>query len=107
MYLSEVCAFLGTIGVCCIFIPNFAKQANTLVNLTHKKVPFEFVPTQVAAQADLREALLNSLVLQLINYNSDSLVILAIDISKNTGCCHRFLNFFLVWQREIATSLTI
>jgi hypothetical protein len=79
--LSEVRAFLGTIGVCCIFIANFAKRANVLVNLTHKDMPFKFGPAQVAAQADLKEALLNSPALRPINYNSDLPVILAVDTS--------------------------
>ena len=77
--LSEVCAFLSTVGVCRIFIQNFAKCANTLVNLTWKSVPFEFGPTQIEVQADLKEALLNSPVLQPIDYQSDSPVILAVD----------------------------
>jgi hypothetical protein len=47
-----------------------------------KDMPFEFSPAQVVAQADLKEALLNSPVLQLINYNSDLLVILAVDTSQ-------------------------
>jgi hypothetical protein len=42
-------------------------------------VPFEFGPAQVAVQADLKEALLNSPALRLINYNSDLPVILAVD----------------------------
>jgi hypothetical protein len=79
--LSEVRAFLGTIGVCRIFIANFAKRANALVNLTRKDVPFEFGPAQVAAQADLKEALLNSPALRPIDYNSDLPVILAVDTS--------------------------
>jgi hypothetical protein len=82
--LSEVCAFLGTIGVCCIFIASFAKRANVLVHLMCKDVPFEFGPVQVAAQADLKEALLNSPALRPINYNSDSLVILAVDTLQTT-----------------------
>jgi hypothetical protein len=77
--LSEVCTFLGTISVCCIFIANFAKQANVLVHLMRKDVPFEFGPAQVAVQANLKEALLNSPALRPINYNSDLLVILAMD----------------------------
>jgi hypothetical protein len=79
--LSEVHTFLGTIGICHIFIANFAKQANALVNLTHKDVPFEFGPAQVVVQANLKEALLNSPVLRPINYNSDLPVILAVDTS--------------------------
>ena len=80
--LSEVRAFLGTVGVCRIFIPNFAKRANALVNLTRKDIPFEFGPVQIAAQADLKEALLNSPALRPIDYDSDLPVILAVDTSQ-------------------------
>ena len=79
--LSEMHTFLGTLGICCIFIPNFTKQANALINLTHKDIPFEFGPTQIAAQADLKEVLLNSQVLQPIDYNLDAPVILAVNTS--------------------------
>lgn len=65
--------------MCHIFIQNFAKCANALVNLTQKGVPFEFSPVQIEAQAGLKQALLNSPVLWLINYQSDSPVILMID----------------------------
>ena len=77
--MSETRTFLGTLGVCRIFIPNFAKRANALVNLTRKDVPFEFGPAQITAQADLKEALLHSQALQPIDYNSDAPVILAVD----------------------------
>ena len=80
--LSEVCAFLGTVSVCRIFIKNFARRVNPLVNLTHKEVPFEFGPAQVAAQADLKEALLNLPALRPIDYNSDTPVILVVDTSQ-------------------------
>jgi hypothetical protein len=80
--LSELRAFLGTVGVCRIFTKNFAKRANALVNLTHKGVPFEFGPEQVVAQADLKEVLLNSPALRPINYDSDAPVILAVDTSQ-------------------------
>jgi hypothetical protein len=80
--LSEVCTFLGTIGVCRIFIASFAKRTNALVHLTCKDVPFEFGPAQVVVQANLKEALLNLPALRPINYNSDLPVILAVDTSQ-------------------------
>jgi hypothetical protein len=80
--LSEVRAFLGTVGVCWIFIRNFAKRANALVNLTRKGVPFEFGPAQVAAQEDLKQALLTSPALRPIDYKLDSPVILAVDVEE-------------------------
>ena len=80
--LSEVCTFLGMIGVCRMFILNFTKRANPLVNLTQKGVPFLFRPDQLAAQEDLKTALLASPALRPINYSSDSPVILAVDTSN-------------------------
>jgi hypothetical protein len=79
--LSEVRAFLGTIGVCRMFILNFAKRANPLVNLTRKGTPFIFGPDQIAAQEDLKNALIASPALRPIDYASDSPVILAVDTS--------------------------
>ena len=79
--LSEVRAFLGTIGVCRMFILHFAKRANPIVQLTRKGVPFHFGPEQIAAQEDLKAALLASPALRPIDYSSDSPVILAVDTS--------------------------
>ena len=42
--VSEVWAFLGTIGVCRMFILHFAKHTNPLVHLTCKGIPFHFGP---------------------------------------------------------------
>ncbi len=77
--LSEVRAFLGTIGVARIFIKDFAKKAHHLVKLTRKDVPFEFGPEQLQAMADLKQALLDSPALRAIDYTLDSPVILAVD----------------------------
>ncbi|KAL7281404.1 hypothetical protein ACG7TL_004717 [Trametes sanguinea] len=79
--LSEVRAFLGTVGVARIFIRNFAKRAHALVKLTRKDVPFEFGEEQIKAMEDLKEALLNSPALRAINYESLANVILAVDTS--------------------------
>ena len=57
---DDVQVFLGTIGVCRIFIKNFAHHTHHLVKLTRKGAPFEFGQKQVAAQEDLKEALLAS-----------------------------------------------
>ena len=79
--VSEIRAFLGTIGVCRMFIQNFARRANSLVQLTRKGVQFEFGPEQLAAQEDLKTALLASPALRPIDYTSESPVILAVDTS--------------------------
>ena len=68
--LSEVHAFLGTVGVARIFIRNFAHRAHPLVHLTHKGVPFEFSEEQIKAQEDLKQALLESPALRPLNYQS-------------------------------------
>ena len=79
--LSEVRAFLGTIGVIRIFIRNFAHRANALIKLTRKDVPFEFGPEQIQAQDDLKDALLDSPALRPIDYTSTAPVLLAVDTS--------------------------
>ena len=79
--LSEVRAFLGTIGVVRVFIKNFASLAHPLTSLTHKGTPFVFGPEQVTAQEALKAMLLASPALRPIDYNSDSLVILGVDTS--------------------------
>ena len=79
--LSDVRAFLGTIGVCRIFIKNFAHRADSLTRLTRKDVLFEWGPEQQAAQDDLKSALLDCPALRAIKYQSESPVILAVDTS--------------------------
>ena len=79
--LSDVRAFLGTIGVCRLFIKNFSHRAHHLIKLTRKDVPFEFGPEQIAAQEDLKNALLTSPALRPLNYESDAPVILSVDTS--------------------------
>jgi hypothetical protein len=77
--LSEVRAFLGTVGVLRMFIRSFAHRAHHLVKLTRKGAPFKFGLDQITAQEDLKEALLAAPALRPIQYDSDSPVILAVD----------------------------
>ena len=79
--LSDVRAFLGTVGVCRIFIRNFAHRAHHLVKLTRKGAPFEFGPDQITAQEDLKQAVLDSPALRPLDYTSPAPVILAVDTS--------------------------
>ena len=65
-----------------MFIQNFAKRANPLLNLTRKGVPFNFGLEQLVVQKDLKKALLASPALRPINYSSDAPVILAVDTSS-------------------------
>ena len=79
--LSEVQAFLGTIGVVHVFIKNFAHLAHPLTSLTRKGTPFVFGPEQVTVQDTLKAALLASPALWPIDYDSNSPVILGVDTS--------------------------
>jgi Integrase zinc binding domain/RNase H-like domain found in reverse transcriptase len=79
--LTEVRAFLGTIGVCRIFIKNFSHRAAPLTELTKKDAPFVFGPEQIAAQNELKKALLESPALRPIDYKSPAPVVLAVDTS--------------------------
>ena len=80
--LSDVRAFLGTIGVCRLFIRNFAHRAHHLVRLTRKGTEWEFGQRQLEAMNDLKEALLTSPALGPIDYDSDAPVILSVDTSS-------------------------
>ena len=79
--LTDVRAFVGTIGVCRLFIKNFAHRAHHLVKLTRKGAPWEFGPEQLAAMDDLKRALLESPSLRPIDYRSGAPVILSVDTS--------------------------
>jgi Integrase zinc binding domain/RNase H-like domain found in reverse transcriptase len=80
--LSDVRAFLGTIGVCRLFIRDFAHRAHHLVKLTRKGTEWEFGPQQLEAMDDLKQALLTSPALRPINYKSEAAVILSVDTSS-------------------------
>jgi hypothetical protein len=58
--LSEVCTFLGMVGVVWIFIKNFSLCAHPLIKLTRKGEPFIFGQEQIQVQEDLKTALLES-----------------------------------------------
>ncbi|THH15796.1 hypothetical protein EW146_g4731 [Bondarzewia mesenterica] len=77
--LSDVRAFLGTIGIIRIFIRNFAHCVYALTKLMHKEEPFHFGPDQITAQENLKATLLASPALCLIDYSSAAPVILAVD----------------------------
>ena len=79
--LKEVREFLGVVGVCRVFIKDFSKLAGPLHYLTRKGVPFIWGPEQVKSMADLKEALINSVPLGNIDYESDGAVVLAVDTS--------------------------
>jgi len=67
-----------------MFIKNFAHRAHALTILTRKNYPFIFGPEQIAAQEDLKQALLDSPVLHPIDYSSSSPVILTVNTSHIT-----------------------
>jgi hypothetical protein len=79
--VSDVRAFLGTVGVAQLFIRNFAHRAHWLTILTRKGYPFGFGAKQITAQEDLKITLKTSPALRPINYKSPSPVILAVDTS--------------------------
>nr|GAT45999.1 DNA/RNA polymerase [Mycena chlorophos] len=79
--LSEVRAFLGTIGVVRMFIRNFSRRAHALISLTKKDAPFTFGQAQIDAQEDLKQALIHSPALRPLDYASGAPVILSVDTS--------------------------
>ena len=80
--LTEVRAFLGTVGILRNFILGFAKIAHPLSRLTKKDVPFEWGTAQMDAQKALKAAVLNCPAIRAIDYKSSAPVILAVDTSN-------------------------
>jgi hypothetical protein len=79
--ITDVRTFLGTIGVCRVFIRDFAKLAGPLNHLLRKDVPFIWGPEQDQSMAELKIALKNAVPLGNIDYESDGTVVLAVDTS--------------------------
>ena len=79
--VSEVRMFLGTIGVCRVFIRDFAKLAGPLNNLLRINTPFEWTNEHDEAMQKLKNALGEAVPLGNIDYESDGAVVLAVDTS--------------------------
>jgi len=79
--VSEVRMFLGTIGVCRVFIKDFARLASPLNNLLKKSVPFEWGKEHDEAMENLKDALEDAVPLGNIDYECDNAVVLAVDTS--------------------------
>lgn len=78
---SDVRAYLGTLGVCRIFIKDFAKVAQPLQKLVRNNVPWEWGEEQTNAQKALFKLLKESPALKPIDYDSPYPVVLAVDTS--------------------------
>lgn len=79
--LTDVRAFLGTLGLMRIFIKNFADHAIPLTRLLRKETPFTFGTDELQSMEDLKHLLINSPALRQIDYASGRRVILAVDSS--------------------------
>jgi hypothetical protein len=79
--VSEVRMFLGTIGVCRVFIKDFARLATPLNRLLRKNIPFEWKEEHDVAMQNLKDALENAVPLGNIDYECDNAVVLAVDTS--------------------------
>jgi hypothetical protein len=90
--LKEVRGFIGTVGVCRVYIKDFSKLAEPLHYLTRKGVPFAWGPDQERSMADLKEALVNSVPLGNIDYESDGAVVMAVDTS------YKAIGFYIYQQ---------
>ena len=79
--VSEVQMFLGTIGVCRVFIKYFARLAGPLNKLLRKSVVFEWKEEHDVAMQNLKDALEDAVPLGNIDYECDDAVVLAVDTS--------------------------
>jgi RNase H-like domain found in reverse transcriptase len=79
--VTDVRMFLGTIGVCRVFIKGFAKLAGPLNNLLRLNLPFEWNKEHDDAMQNLKDALDKAVPLGNIDYDSDGAIVLAVDTS--------------------------
>ena len=96
--LSEVWAFLSTVGIIRVFIQDFTRLAHPLRLLTWKEESFIFGPKQITVQEALKAALLTSPALRLIDYTSPTPLILTIGFllcqcNGKNPCIRRFARF--------------
>ena len=92
--VTGVKAFIGTCGLCRVFIKDFAKIAEPLHRLTRKNVQWEWGEEQREAMRILKERLQSSPALRKIDYDSPAPVVLAVDTSwKAVG--------FYVYQEDL------
>ena len=78
---TDVRMFLGTIGVCCVFIQDFARLAGPLNELLKHSKVFEWGPTQEKSMKELKAALLRTVPLGNIDYESEGAVVLRLTSS--------------------------
>jgi RNase H-like domain found in reverse transcriptase len=79
--VTDVRAFLGTVGFMRIWIKNYSTIARPLVDLTHKGEAFAWEDKHAAAMQSLKDAIISSPALISIDYTSDRPVFLAVDSS--------------------------
>jgi hypothetical protein len=80
--VTRVRGFLGTCGLVRIFIKDFDKHARPLVNLMCKDIMFEFGAEEIAAMEVIKDLVIRSPALCLLNYAAhDWPIILAVDSS--------------------------
>ena len=79
--MTDVQMFLGTIGICWIFIKDFAKLAEPLNKLLCKDIPFVLDQEQKESMKNLKSTFENAVPLGNIDYKSNGTVVLAVDTS--------------------------
>ena len=79
--ITDVRMFLGTVGVCRIFMKDFARIAEPLNKLLRQNVTFEWGPEQENSMKSLKETLENAVPLGNIDYEGEGTVVLSVDTS--------------------------
>ena len=80
--VSDVRAFLGTLGLFRIFIRNFSQLARPLVMLTRKNSVFQFGSEHLGAMDKLKSAAAVAPAIRPLDYSCDRPIILGVDSSK-------------------------
>jgi len=79
--VSGIRAFLETVGMCRVFIKDFAKLSRPLNDLLRSDILFEWGPAQETSIQKLKDALISCPAIRPLDYMSDTPVILGVDTS--------------------------
>ena len=79
--VTDIRMFLGMIGVCQVFIQDFARLAGPLNELLRKNKVFKWGESQENSMKELKAALLRAVPLGNIDYEDEGVVVLVVDTS--------------------------
>ena len=79
--ISDVRAFMGTMGLLRIYIPDYANRAQHIQKLLRNNAPFEWGPDQEESMEALKDGVRNAQCIMPLDYTHPGTIVLAVDTS--------------------------